>query len=86
MLDVFQWGAYLYRQLRPNLHSFFGIFCGLSAVWVWLCVPETRQVALEDMVISVFAKLIQDHVFGDTEGERENIHRRELLERIASAE
>jgi hypothetical protein len=29
---------------------FFGIFCGLSAVWVYLTVPETRQVALEDMV------------------------------------
>jgi|SRR5579859_4877526 len=40
MLDVFHWGTYL----------FFGIFCALSAIWVWTSVPETRQVALEDMV------------------------------------
>ena len=68
---------------------FFGIFCGLSAVWVYISVPETRKVALEDMVHSPHHPailIIQDHVFGDTEGEQEAIHRRQLLERLSFTE
>jgi hypothetical protein len=36
-------------------HTFVAIFCGLSAVWTWFLVPETKGRSLEDM----------DHVFGD---------------------
>jgi hypothetical protein len=57
----------------------------MSIIWVYISVPETRKVALEDMV-SLFVVLIQDRVFGDAEGEREILHRRRLLERLSSAE
>jgi hypothetical protein len=49
MLDIFQWGTYLYLPVT-HLHRFFGTFCALSILWVYNSVPETRKVALEDMV------------------------------------
>lgn len=36
-------------------YTFFAVFCGLSAVWTWFLVPETKGRSLEDM----------DRVFGD---------------------
>ena len=36
---------------------FLGSFCALSAIWVWTCVPETSQIALEDMVTPSLKKI-----------------------------
>lgn len=49
-------------------YTFFAIFCGLSAVWTYFLVPETKGRSLEDM----------DRVFGDNAAS-EDLQRREDL-------
>lgn len=56
-------------------YTFFAIFCGLSAVWTWFAVPETKGKSLEDM----------DRVFGDNAAEEDVARRREILREIKAA-
>lgn len=44
------------EKLGFGTYVFFAAFCGLSGVWAWLLVPETKGRTLEQM----------DEVFGDT--------------------
>ncbi|KAK3716144.1 hypothetical protein LTR37_006589 [Vermiconidia calcicola] len=56
-------------------YTFFAIFCGLSAVWAFLAVPETKGRSLEDM----------DKVFGDNAGEAD-VQRRSAIMRELKAQ
>lgn len=49
-------------------YIFFAVFCGLSGVWTWFCVPETKGRSLEDM----------DRVFGDRAAEADRARRKEI--------
>lgn len=51
-------------------YVFFAVFSGLSFVWTWFFVKETKGRTLEQM----------DHVFGDSSAEADN-RRREQVER-----
>lgn len=56
-------------------YVFFAVFCVLSGVWTYFCVPETNGRTLEQM----------DHVFKDGNGEKERV-RRERIEQALFAE
>lgn len=51
MLEAWAWGTYI----------FFAVFLVASIVWVWLYLPETKNVTLEEM----------DKVFKSHTGERD---------------
>ncbi|KAJ9497577.1 hypothetical protein H2202_007001 [Exophiala xenobiotica] len=51
-------------------YTFFAVFCALSFVWAWFCVPETKGRTLEDM----------DRVFGDRAAVADKARRREILQ------
>lgn len=57
-------------------YTFFAIFCGLSAVWTWFLVPETKGRSLEDM----------DRVFGDNAAETDVIRRAAILTELKHRE
>ncbi|KAM3448353.1 hypothetical protein MY3296_007887 [Beauveria thailandica] len=51
MLEAWAWGTYI----------FFAVFLAAGAVWVWLCLPETKNASLEEM----------DRVFNSHTGARD---------------
>lgn len=51
MLEAWAWGTYI----------FFSVFLAAGAVWVWFCLPETKNTTLEEM----------DRVFKSHTGERD---------------
>ncbi|KAK5264992.1 hypothetical protein LTR96_009791 [Exophiala xenobiotica] len=53
-------------------YTFFAVFCALSFVWAWFCVPETKGRSLEDM----------DRVFGDRAAVADKARRREILQEM----
>ncbi len=55
-------------------YTFFAIFCGLSVVWTWFAVPETKGRSLEDM----------DKVFGDNAGADDVVRRQNILNDLRS--
>ena len=55
-------------------YTFFAIFCGLSAVWTFYFVPETKGRSLEDM----------DKVFGDNAAEADVRRRSEIYQELKS--
>ncbi|RDW89682.1 hypothetical protein BP6252_01714 [Coleophoma cylindrospora] len=59
-------------QLKFGTYIFFGAFCILMFVWVWILVPETRYKSLEEM----------DIVFGDNSGAVDQERMREILAEI----
>lgn len=52
MFDAWEWGTYI----------FFAVFLAGGIVWVWLCLPETKNATLEDM----------DRVFKSHTGEQDS--------------
>ncbi|OCT45448.1 High-affinity glucose transporter [Cladophialophora carrionii] len=53
-------------------YTFFAVFCALSFLWTWFCVPETRGRSLEDM----------DQVFGDRAAVSDRVRRKEILQEL----
>ncbi|OAP62541.1 hypothetical protein AYL99_01768 [Fonsecaea erecta] len=53
-------------------YAFFAVFCALSRVWTWFCVPETKGRSLEDM----------DRVFGDRAAAADKARRKEILKEL----
>ena len=51
MLKAWRWGTYI----------FFSVFLAAAIVWVWFCLPETKNATLEEM----------DRVFNSQAGERD---------------
>lgn len=51
MFEAWAWGTYI----------FFAVFLAAGIVWVWFCLPETKNATLEDM----------DRVFGSHTGEED---------------
>ncbi|KAI9167953.1 putative quinate permease [Paramyrothecium foliicola] len=51
MLETWAWGTYI----------FFAVFLSAGIVWVWFCLPETKNASLEDM----------DRIFKSRAGERD---------------
>lgn len=39
MLEAWAWGTYI----------FFAVFLAAGIVWVWFCLPETKNATLEEM-------------------------------------
>ncbi|KAK5993301.1 High-affinity hexose transporter ght4-like protein [Cladobotryum mycophilum] len=62
MLKHWAWGTYI----------FFSVFLVAGIVWVWFCLPETKNATLEEM----------DHVFKSNTGERDAILLRESQEEV----
>ena len=88
MLDIFHWGSYLYCPPTLSLTL-------IQILRYVLRIEYAMGLALDPRNLSggigghgipslSFGINAQDHVFGDTEGEQEAIHRRQLLERLAS--
>lgn len=50
-------------------YTFFAVFCLLSFLWAYFCVPETAGRSLEDM----------DAVFNDISGAADEARKREIL-------
>jgi MFS family permease len=57
MLEAWKWGTYI----------FFAVFLFAGIIWVWFCLPETKNASLEDM----------DRVFKSRTGEQDAILLRE---------
>lgn len=53
-------------------YIFFAVFCVLSGIWTFFCVPETNGRTLEQM----------DHVFKDVRGEEEMARRARIEQAI----
>lgn len=53
-------------------YTFFAVFCALSGIWTWFCVPETKGRSLEDM----------DRVFGDRAGTADEARRKDILKEM----
>lgn len=54
---------------------FFAVFCLLSFVWVWFCVPETNGKTLEQM----------DEVFNDRSGVDDTAKKDRILREVYDA-
>lgn len=57
------------RILGFGAYIFFAVWCALSGIWTWFCLPETKGRSLEDM----------DRVFGDRTAEADRARRKEIL-------
>ncbi|KIX08811.1 uncharacterized protein Z518_03468 [Rhinocladiella mackenziei CBS 650.93] len=53
-------------------YTFFAVFCALSGIWTWFCVPETKGRSLEDM----------DRVFNDRAAAADRARRKEILKEL----
>jgi len=53
-------------------YIFFAVWCGLSGVWTWFLVPETKGRSLEDM----------DRVFGDRAATSDRLRRKDLVREL----
>ena len=62
----------LVQNTGYGAYVFFAVFCLISLVWTWFCVPETNGKTLEQM----------DHVFKDNSSEQEEARRQRVEQRI----
>jgi hypothetical protein len=62
----------LVQNTGYGAYVLFAVFCLLSLVWTYFCVPETAHRTLEQM----------DHVFKDNTSEREEERRQEIESEI----
>lgn len=63
----------LIQHTGYGAYVFFAVFCLLSAIWTFFCVPETAGKSLEEM----------DAVFGDRAGHSDEARRRSILMEIS---
>jgi MFS family permease len=63
MLKAWRWGTYI----------FFSVFLAGAIVWVWFCLPETKNATLEEM----------DRVFNSQAGERDAALLREAKQEVS---
>jgi hypothetical protein len=65
----------LVQQTGFGAYVFFAVFCLLSLVWVWFCVPETNGKTLEQM----------DEVFNDRSGVDDTAKKDRILREVYDA-
>ncbi|CAI6089296.1 unnamed protein product [Clonostachys chloroleuca] len=65
----------LVQQTGFGAYVFFAVFCLLSFVWVWFCVPETNGKTLEQM----------DEVFNDRSGVDDTAKKDRILREVYDA-
>lgn len=53
-------------------YIFFAVWCGVSFVWVWFAVPETKHRSLEDM----------DRIFKDRAAVADRLRRKEIVKML----
>lgn len=66
----------LVQNTGYGAYIFFAVFCLLSGVWTFFCVPETKGRSLEDM----------DHIFKDNSSEAEQSRRQAIETEVFGAE
>ncbi|KKY36430.1 putative mfs monosaccharide [Diaporthe ampelina] len=63
----------LVQQTGFGAYVFFAVFCLLSCLWTWFCVPETNGKALEEM----------DEVFNDRAGTADAVMKARIFQEVS---
>ncbi|POS70081.1 hypothetical protein DHEL01_v211526 [Diaporthe helianthi] len=63
----------LVQQTGFGAYVFFAVFCLLSCLWTWFCVPETNGKTLEEM----------DEVFNDLSGTADALMKARIFQEVA---